>query len=85
MVDVAPDEAVVVGDTPYDVIAAAKAGIRTIGLLSGGFSEDDLRQAGAVEIYDDVANLLERYNESLLRPEGALGSQMVKLKVDTIT
>lgn len=64
--DVEPEEAVVVGDTPYDVIAAAQAGIRTIALLSGGFTEEDLRAAGAVEMYKDVADLLEHYDESLL-------------------
>ena len=68
---VRPDEAVVVGDTPYDVVAAAKAGMRTVGLLSGGFTEEALREAGAVEIYKDVADLLEHYDESLLKTEGA--------------
>jgi HAD superfamily hydrolase (TIGR01509 family) len=72
--DVEPAEAVVVGDTPYDVIAAAKAGLRTIGLLSGGFSEEDLRSAGAVEIFRDVADLLEQYDESLLKSEAALAA-----------
>ena len=72
--DVEPEEAVVVGDTPYDVIAAAKAGMRTIGLLSGGFTEEDLRAAGAVEIYEDVADLLESYGESLLATEAAVAA-----------
>ena len=63
---VKPEETVVVGDTPYDVIAAGKAGMRTIGFLSGGFTEEDLRSAGAVEIYKDVADLLEHFDESLL-------------------
>lgn len=66
MGDIAPAESVVVGDTPYDVVAAAKAGMSTIGLLSGGFTEGALRSAGAVEIYKDVADLLERYDASLL-------------------
>ena len=66
MKGVAPEQAVVIGDTPYDAIAAARAGLCTIGLLSGGFAEEDLRVAGAVEIYRDVADLLERYDESLL-------------------
>ena len=57
--DVEPEDSVVIGDTPYDVIAAAKAGMRTIGLLSGGFTAEALRAAGAVEIYRDVADLLE--------------------------
>lgn len=64
--NVTPEEALVIGDTPYDAIAASKAGIRTIGLLSGGFSEDDLRSAGAVKIYRDVADLLEHYDGSIL-------------------
>lgn len=68
---VKPEEAVVVGDTPYDAVAAGKAGMRAVGLLSGGFSEEELRAAGAVEIYEDVADLLERYDESLLAPEAA--------------
>jgi len=63
---VAPEEAVVVGDTPYDVEAAAKAGMRTVGLLSGGFTEEVLRAAGAVAVYRDVSDLLERYDESPL-------------------
>ena len=68
---VRPEEAVVVGDTPYDAMAAGKAGIRAIGLLSGGFTEEELRAAGAVEVYEDVADLLERYDDSLLAAEAA--------------
>jgi HAD superfamily hydrolase (TIGR01509 family) len=73
--NVKPEESVVVGDTPYDVIAAKKAGIQTIGLLSGGFKEEDLRQAGAVEIYRDAADLLEQYEQSILmkRPAKTAG------------
>ena len=56
----------VVGDTPYDVEAAAKAGMRTVGLLSGGFTEEALRGAGAVAVYRDVSDLLEHYDESPL-------------------
>jgi HAD superfamily hydrolase (TIGR01509 family) len=63
---VRPQEALVVGDTPYDVQAAAKAGMRTIGLLSGGFAEEALRGAGAVAVYRDVSDLLEHYDESPL-------------------
>lgn len=52
------------GDTPYDVEAAHKAGVRVIALRCGGWSDDDLR--GAEEIYNDPADLLARYPESLL-------------------
>ena len=69
--DVRPEEAVVVGDTPYDVQAAAKAGMRTVGLLSGGFKEESLREAGAVAVYSGVSELLERFDESPLATGGA--------------
>jgi HAD superfamily hydrolase (TIGR01509 family) len=52
------DRALAVGDTPYDVIAAAKCGIATIAVLSGGFSESSLRAAGARGVYADVSELL---------------------------
>jgi HAD superfamily hydrolase (TIGR01509 family) len=58
--------AVVIGDSPYDAEAAGKIGLRTIGLLCGGFAEEDLRAAGATEIYRDPTDLLENYNQSLL-------------------
>jgi HAD superfamily hydrolase (TIGR01509 family) len=61
-----PDEVIVVGDTPYDVEAAAKCGIATVALRSGGFGDNALQAAGAVAIYDDVAALLHDYDESLL-------------------
>ena len=66
------EECVVVGDTPYDVIAARKIGIPTIGVLSGGFPESSLRDEGAVEIYKDPADLLENYERSLIG-RGAAG------------
>ena len=53
------DIVVVVGDTPYDVEAAKKAGMRTTGLLCGGFSEESLRDAGAVDVYQDPEHLLD--------------------------
>ncbi len=59
-----PREAIVVGDTPYDAIAAAKANLKTIGVLCGGFPEQGLKDAGCVVIYKDPADLLARYEES---------------------
>jgi HAD superfamily hydrolase (TIGR01509 family) len=51
-----PEATVMIGDTPYDVEAAARAGIDTIALLSGGhWSRDDL--AGAIAVFDDPADL----------------------------
>ena len=57
----------VVGDTPYDAEAAAKAKLRTIGLMCGGWNERALRQAGCIAIYPDVAGLLAHYEDSPLR------------------
>lgn len=57
-------EVVMVGDTPYDAEAATKAGVRTIGLLCGGFPEIELRAAGCEAIYRNPADLLEHYEES---------------------
>ena len=59
-------DAVAIGDTPYDAAAAGKAGIATIGVLSGGFTESSLRQAGCVEVYPGPAALFARFADSLL-------------------
>ena len=57
-------ETVMIGDTPYDVKAAERAGVRVIGVRCGGWSDRDL--AGAVEVYDDPADLLTHYERSIL-------------------
>jgi HAD superfamily hydrolase (TIGR01509 family) len=55
-----PDETVAVGDAIWDVESAAKAGIRTVAVLSGGaFSEEELKEAGAVAVYNNCAELLD--------------------------
>ena len=61
-----PAEVIVVGDTPYDIEAAAKCGIAAVGVRSGKFSDAQLNAAGAVAIYDDVAALLADYAQSPL-------------------
>jgi HAD superfamily hydrolase (TIGR01509 family) len=59
------DEAVMIGDTPYDIAAAAKLGVPTIALRCGGWW-DDLALGGAVAIYDHPADVLTQYDESPL-------------------
>jgi HAD superfamily hydrolase (TIGR01509 family) len=59
------DEVVMIGDTPYDIAAAAKVGVPTVALRCGGWW-DDLALGGAVAIYDDPADLLVQYDESPL-------------------
>lgn len=60
----APNQAVMVGDSPYDIEAARKAGVATIALRCGGFSDKDLQ--GAVALYNDPADLLAHFDESPL-------------------
>ena len=62
----AADDAIVIGDTPYDIAAAKKIGLPTIAVLCGGFAEDELRAEGAVAIFRDPADLLANYPRSPL-------------------
>jgi HAD superfamily hydrolase (TIGR01549 family) len=71
---VRPDQAIVVGDTPYDAQAAGKIGMKAIGVLSGGFPEERLRAAGCIAVYRDVAHLLECYERSPLARQASLAS-----------
>ena len=63
-VGLGPDEAVMVGDTPFDIEAARKAGVATIAFRSGGWGDKELH--GAAGIYDGPADLLARLDKSLL-------------------
>lgn len=56
--------AVMIGDSVWDIVAAGRAGVTSIGLLSGGTGEADLLEAGAVAVYDDVSDLLEALDAS---------------------
>jgi HAD superfamily hydrolase (TIGR01549 family) len=60
------EDAVMVGDTPYDVEAARKAGIDTICVLTGGFSEQELRDAGAAAVFESIGELRQRLDETPL-------------------
>jgi len=62
------EDLVMIGDTPYDVEAATRAGIPIIGFRSGGWKDADL--AGAIEIYDGPAHLLAHYSSSFLGRKG---------------
>ncbi len=59
-------DAVMVGDTPWDVRAAAAAGVRTIVVLTGGFGADELTDAGALAVYESVAELCEKLDDTPL-------------------
>jgi HAD superfamily hydrolase (TIGR01509 family) len=53
----------VVGDAVWDLLAARRAGMLSVGLLSGGYGEDELSQAGAFRVYRDAAELLRSLDE----------------------
>jgi phosphoglycolate phosphatase-like HAD superfamily hydrolase len=59
-------DAVAIGDTPYDALAAGKAGIITIGMLCGGFTEADLQEGGCASVYPGPGALLACFDASLL-------------------
>jgi HAD superfamily hydrolase (TIGR01509 family) len=59
-----PREAILIGDTPYDIQAASKAGVGVVAFRSGGFTDAAL--AGAIAIYDGPADLLARFASSPL-------------------
>jgi HAD superfamily hydrolase (TIGR01509 family) len=59
-----PAEAVMIGDTPYDVAAARKAGVRVVAFRCGGWIDPDL--VGAIEVYDGPWDLLARLDSSVL-------------------
>jgi HAD superfamily hydrolase (TIGR01549 family) len=65
---VKPNEAIAVGDTRFDIEAAAKIGLRTIALSCGGTSPEILREAGAAALYRDPADLLEHYCDLISDP-----------------
>jgi HAD superfamily hydrolase (TIGR01549 family) len=63
--------AVMVGDAVWDVEAASRAELPAIGLATGGYSRQELLDAGAVAVYDDPADLLEHLDEALAAAERA--------------
>lgn len=63
---VAADAVVVLGDSPYDMEPARTCGMRRVAVRAGGFDDATLEQAGARQIYDDVADLLAHFDKSAL-------------------
>jgi HAD superfamily hydrolase (TIGR01549 family) len=61
--NVSVDECYVVGDAVWDLLAARRARMLCIGLLSGGYGEDELTRAGAFRVYRDTAELHESLDE----------------------
>jgi len=61
-----PERTVALGDTVWDVESARKAGLSKAMLRCGGISQGELEEAGADEIYENPADLLDRFDESVL-------------------
>src|SRR5260370_34428087 len=68
--DVPPGDCFVVGDSIWDLLAAQRAGALGVGLLSGGYGEEELERAGAYRVYDDPADLLAHLDELGIRAAG---------------
>jgi HAD superfamily hydrolase (TIGR01509 family) len=59
-----PTSVLALGDTPYDAEAAGNADIRTVGVTTGGWSKEELLQAGCIEVYKDLPELFENFGRS---------------------
>jgi HAD superfamily hydrolase (TIGR01509 family) len=62
------EHAIVVGDSVWDLLAARRARALGVGLLSGGYGQDELQSAGAYRVYEDPADLLRHLDEVGVRP-----------------
>ncbi len=63
--------AVMIGDSTWDCVAARRAGLETIAVLTGGFGRDELTEAGASEVHEDLGALIDRLRRTPLgRPGG---------------
>ena len=58
------DEAVMLGDSRWDIESAANAGIPTVAVITGGWSKQELRDHGAVAVYDSLVDLRERLDDT---------------------
>lgn len=66
---VSADRAIMIGDSVWDVEAAGRAGVPSIGVLSGGYGEQELLDAGAAAVYPDAAALLDALDSSPIYPD----------------
>jgi phosphoglycolate phosphatase-like HAD superfamily hydrolase len=62
-----PGDAVMVGDSPWDAQSAARAGVQPIAVMTGGFCEEELTNAGAAMVYESVAELRSDLERTPLR------------------
>jgi HAD superfamily hydrolase (TIGR01509 family) len=60
------EKAVMIGDTPWDILAAKRAGVGTLAVRTGGFGVDELQEAGALAVYESVAELRDGLDDTPL-------------------
>ena len=65
------DGAVLLGDSTFDCEAAERAGVKSIAVLTGGFSDEELREAGAVGVFESTDEVLDRIDETPFASESA--------------
>jgi len=65
--EASPQDAVMVGDTPWDVQAAGRAGVRTLAVLTGGFAAAELEDSGAEAVFERVLELCQSLDQTPLR------------------
>ncbi|MDQ6819087.1 MAG: HAD family hydrolase [Actinomycetota bacterium] len=63
----AAGQAVMIGDTPWDIEAAKRADVPTLAVLTGGFGVDELREAGALDVFESVGELCTKLEQTPLR------------------
>lgn len=61
-----PPETLMIGDSPYDVIAAHEYSIQTIGVLTGGYSREELLKTGAISVYENLNEIYQSYQQTVL-------------------
>jgi HAD superfamily hydrolase (TIGR01509 family) len=66
---VAPDQSIVIGDSPWDLLAARRMKALGVGLLCGGYAESELERAGAYRVYEDPGDLLAHIEELGIQTE----------------
>lgn len=66
---VSPRESIVIGDSPWDLLAAQRMKGLGVGFLCGGYAQTELERAGAYRVYDDPADLLNHIEELGIQPE----------------
>jgi HAD superfamily hydrolase (TIGR01509 family) len=71
LIGVEVTDAIVVGDSIWDLLAARRAGALGVGLLSGGYGREELERAGAYRVYGDPADLLDHLDEVGIRRDSA--------------